>query len=239
MTTLPFIWLGSKRAAKRGVDEKAAGLDYAAKMNLPVPAGAVLLDEFYQLLLEAEIIYVENGRFRYHDPTEIYEALYTAVHLPKLNKPAIIRTTYSSIENQPDLLPTAIKLNINMLDATQLSNSLCELWSLVGNHKNVRRDLLIQEMITPQIIGSAQISESNPVNQIIITQNRTQQPIAKNYQLPKLSTWQRSTPDLPPFAQRLQKLLRGTRNAFGKGNRQIEWMDDGQVCWLLQIRITE
>ncbi len=239
MTTTPFIWLGSKRAAKRGVGEKAALLDYATKMSLPVPAGAVLLDEFYQLLLEAEIIYVENGRLHTHDPIELYDALYTAVRFPKLDKPTIIRTAFSDID-QEDSFPTGIKLNVDMLDAQQLADSLCELWSLIShNQETTRKDFLIQEMISPQLVGIVKMSKSLQLDQVTLVKIHSQQTIKNNYQLPKLTRWQRSSSELPPFAQRLQKLLRGIRNAFGKGNRQIEWMDDGEVCWLLQIKLTD
>ena len=235
MTKNPFVWLGSKRAAKRGVGEKASLLDFAAKMSLPVPAGAVLLDEFYQLVLEAEIIYMENGRFYTHDPSELYDALYTAVHFPKLDKPTIIRTAFSGIDE--DHFPTAIKQNVNLLDAPQLANSLCELWSLISSKQETgRRDLLIQEMLSPQLIGVAQISESTQLDQVLLAKIHDQQTVKDSYQLPKLTKWQRSSDELPSFAQRLQKLLRGIRNAFGTGNRQIEWMDDGKVCWLLQIK---
>jgi hypothetical protein len=35
--------------------------------------------------------------------------------------------------------------------------------------------------------------------------------------------------------QRLQQLLRGVRRTFGQGNWQIDWLDDGRICWLIQI----
>ena len=61
--------------------------------------------------------------------------------------------------------------------------------------------------------------------------------------LPQLQAgeWPTST---EPFARRLQLLLRGVRRTFGPGNSatdwrgdwDIEWADDGEVCWLVQIR---
>ena len=51
--------------------------------------------------------------------------------------------------------------------------------------------------------------------------------------LPRLTGWQTPDPDLPPFARRVQMLLRGARRTFGPGMWQIEWIDDGQICYLV------
>jgi len=53
--------------------------------------------------------------------------------------------------------------------------------------------------------------------------------------LPRLRAFQRTTSELPPYARRLQKLLGGVRRTFGGGDYTIEWADDGEICWLIQI----
>jgi len=44
---------------------------------------------------------------------------------------------------------------------------------------------------------------------------------------------------LPPWAMRLSRLLRDVRRVLGRedvrGEREVEWADDGRVCWLLQV----
>ncbi|MFO8074701.1 MAG: PEP-utilizing enzyme [Egibacteraceae bacterium] len=40
----------------------------------------------------------------------------------------------------------------------------------------------------------------------------------------------------PPFAARLARLLRRVRLVLGRGDWDVEWADDGQTCWLLQVR---
>ena len=40
---------------------------------------------------------------------------------------------------------------------------------------------------------------------------------------------------LPIYVQRLQYLLSGIRRTLGKGDWTIEWIDDGEICWLVQI----
>ena len=44
--------------------------------------------------------------------------------------------------------------------------------------------------------------------------------------------------DKPPlaFSRRLQTLLRDARRTFGSRDWDIEWADDGERCWLIQIR---
>ncbi|MCZ7668469.1 MAG: hypothetical protein M5U34_15385 [Chloroflexi bacterium] len=40
---------------------------------------------------------------------------------------------------------------------------------------------------------------------------------------------------MPPYAQRLQKLLRGIRRTFGQGSWQVDWLDDGEICWVVKV----
>jgi hypothetical protein len=51
--------------------------------------------------------------------------------------------------------------------------------------------------------------------------------------LPRLSRWSAPDTALPPFSRRLQMLLRGARRTFGPGTWRIEWVDDGQICYLI------
>ena len=39
-----------------------------------------------------------------------------------------------------------------------------------------------------------------------------------------------------PFYNRLQSLLKNIRRIFGEKEWDVEWADDGNICWLLQIR---
>jgi hypothetical protein len=56
-----------------------------------------------------------------------------------------------------------------------------------------------------------------------------------SFTLEKIGAFQRASANKPPFARRLQKLLRGVRRSFGKGDWRIDWVDDGEICRLLQI----
>lgn len=57
--------------------------------------------------------------------------------------------------------------------------------------------------------------------------------------LPKLRSWEAVTAAPgPAFVRRLQELLRDMRREFGEGDLgwDGEWADDGERCWLLQVR---
>ena len=130
----PFIWLGSGRAKKWDVAPKGRHLDEAAKAGLPVPPGAILLDELFQLLLNEGVVVLDNGRVTAPDPDWLWETIYQSVRFPPLEKPVAVRTASAAA--------TAPQLDVDFTDSAQLSYALCELWS----HLTDRRDVLVMEM---------------------------------------------------------------------------------------------
>jgi hypothetical protein len=226
----PFVWLGSGRAKKWGVAAKGRLLDEAAKAGLPVPPGAILLDELFQLLLNEGVVMMENGRITAPDPVWLHETLYQSVRFPRLDKPVAVRSASAAA--------AAPELGVDFTDPAQLSHSLCEVWSLLDDR---RRDVLVMEMVGKDTAGTAASTEHAEVSAQAVThsQNETDAvPVANNppLALPRLRRWQRPAPDQPPHLQRLQQLLRGVRHTFGSGEWHIDWLDDGRICWLIQIR---
>ena len=212
----PFIWLGSGRAKKWDVAPKGRHLDEAAKAGLPVPPGAILLDELFQLLLNEGVVVLDNGRVTAPDPDWVWETVYQSVRFPPLEKPVAVRTASAAA--------TAPQLDVNFTDSAQLSHALCVLWS----HLTDRRDVLVMEMRSASVAGTAVTSPTNEHDTIHTPNNP---PLS----LPQLNRWQRPAADLPSHLQRLQQLLRGVRRTFGQGEWQIDWLDDGRICWLIQI----
>ncbi len=236
----PFIWLGSKRAEKRGVGPIGSRLDYAARMGLPVANGAILLHEFFQLLMDEGLICWENGRFHADNPLEIYDALYTAVRFPKINKPVTVRPAFNSQKHQPTK-----HQRVQFTDPSQLTGTLCNIWQTAGPpSSNIRRDVIIQETITPEYLGTA-VSKPTEKTDLVHYMHAGEiknGPFAQTnltLQLDRLNRWKAADKNLPAFAQRLQKLLRGVRRTFGDTSWQIEWVDNGRVCWLTKIEITK
>lgn len=216
----PFVWLGSGRAKKWGVAAKGRLLDKAAKAGLPVPSGAILLDELFQLLLNEGVVMMENGRITAPDPVWLHETLYQSVRFPHLDKPVAVRSARAAA--------AAPQLGVDFTDPAQLSHSLCEIWSLLDGR---RRDALVMEMVGGDSTGLAQ-TVTHSQNETDAVHIASHPPLA----LPHLRRWQRPAPDQPPHLQRLQQLLRGVRRTFGPGEWHIDWLDDGRICWLIQVR---
>lgn len=230
----PFVWLGSKRAAKRGVGEKGALLDQAARARLPVPNGGIVLHEFYQLLLVEDIIQETNGRVTVANPVEVFEALYTAARFPRLSTKTAFRAAFSLLVDpqEPVIVPTTAVLHVDADDAVSLVDALCTVWSVALAHPaSLRRDVIVQEMVTTAVAGTATIAAEQDRDHVTVTGGAGEQSLM----LPHLSWWQRPSSERPSYARRLQQLLRGVRRTFGHEKWLLTWVDDGHICWLLQI----
>ncbi|WP_420645271.1 hypothetical protein [Candidatus Leptofilum sp.] len=211
-----FAWLGSKRAAKRDVAEPGCLLDRAANANLPVPAGGILLHNFYDLLLKENVLKENEGKVTATSADALHELLFTIAHFPKINAPMVVRPLHPN--SFGPTLPA-----IQMDNPTLLSSSLCEGWS----SQNGRHDLLLITLPKTELRGTAVTPQNATTDQLIQAETTTP--------LPRLTRWQRPDDSLPPHAQRLQMLLRGLRRTFGDDGWEIEWLDDGRICWLWEL----
>lgn len=230
MRKTPFIWLGADRARKWPVGEKARLLDKAAHAGLPVPPGAILLDELYQLLLEEEVILADAGFVRIPDPDWLFETFYEGVRFPRLERRMLPRRAFS-LDSAAFSAPAPLSL-VDLLNPDELTQMFQSVWSLPDAPANLRRDMLLMEEIGAEVWGTAVSTPDSP------DQTSYQRPgtPATDLTLPQLGRFGRVTPGLPPFAQRLQKLLRGSRRTFGPATPwQIEWRDDGHICWVIQV----
>ena len=240
MRHTPFIWLGANRAKKHNIGPKGQLLDVAAKAGLPVPSGAILLDDLYQLLLEAKIILPENGRLITPDPHALHQALYHDIHLPRFDKTVAIRSAFTNKDATNKTLSRhfASKLFVDANDPQQLAQALCDVWtSAFQQARHLRHDTLIMTMVDTQTTGTAFTEQAFEDDLINLTSKEADKHIvAKDtLQLPKIKGWETPTTTSRPFTQRLQKLLRGIRRTFGNGDWAVEWADDGRICWLIQI----
>ena len=234
MMKTPFVWLGAKRAKKRGVGADGAMLDLAAKTGLPVPDGAILLHEFYQLLLDEGLIHLKNNQIYADDPMEIYDALYTAVRFPHLDPPLTLKPVYSASETPQFNVNQTTYPPVDWNDAIQLTDSLCELWSL-AQPQELRRDILVMKQVDAEMTGTAVTTTANTTDTIHYTNSSGKHTL----KLAQLHGWKRPSSPIPPFAKRLQQLLRGVRRTIDHPHLEIQWADDGKICWLQQIRPVE
>ncbi len=231
MPKSPFIWLGSGRARRRNVARKGRLLDQAARSGLPVPSGGILLDEFYHICLAQGLVEVAGQSVIVPDPIWLHEVLFREVRFPRMEnrvaiRPASSRNAYEVSKKE------RVQLLVDLEDPQQLADGLRAVWTIIlADDEAHRRDLLIMEMVAIEVVGEAITEEQAARDQIQLLGSGDNAPFAMD----KIRTFQRATAELPAYARRLQKLLRGFRRSFGEGDWQIEWADDGNICWLLQI----
>lgn len=228
MSVALFIWLGSGRAKRRGVDVKGRYLDQAAKAGLPVPTGAILTDEMLRVFLEKGVIERQGGRVIVPDPELMHNTLFYSVRLPRFDLPVAIRPAFAG---GGSLLPA--RLNVDMDDPVPVAVALSAFWSAADQRGDTRADLLVMEMITVEVQGTAVTRPDEAHDEVTIRAGRDNE--GQTRPLTRLGLWQSPTADQPPHVRRLQMLLRGVRRTFGKGEWVVDWADDGRVCYLLNI----
>jgi hypothetical protein len=214
-----FVWLGSRRSRKFPISAKGCLLDQAMSAGLPVPNGGLVLDDFYLLARQEEVAVVENGRIAIPDPIAFHTLLYAIVRYPQLLRPCTVRPLYP--QPHPPLLHQTIT------EPANLAAAFTAVWNLLPlDDETTRRDLLIQEMVAGQTGGTAVYT---PTELQITPHNATP------YTLTPLRRWQPPSRELPPSKQRLQLLLRGVRRSFRQPIHQVDWLDDGHVCYIIQL----
>lgn len=223
-----FVWLGSGRTKKHKIGTNGCRLDQAAKAGLPVPNGGILLDTFLRQLVKAQIVVEENASFHAPNPLELYESLYSVARFPRMGGKIAVRPV--GLQADKAYFDDASQTNVDSNDPQQLTEALCAVWSFARSQDGrVRQDVLLQEMIEERMAGVA-FSEQGYEDDLLCMPQGGQRSV------PQLQAGESPSADLPPFAQRLQRLMRGVRTTFGHADWQVDWVDDGVVCWLMQLQ---
>lgn len=97
------------------------------------------------------------------------------------------------------------------------------------------RDVLVMEMVAARHSGVA-FSEPDTYDDIINVTTGTAERLVGGEEAGETGTIARLEPEPDGYRARLQGLLRDVRRVFGDQPWDIEWADDGDVCWLIQIR---
>ncbi len=221
-----FIWLGSGRAHKRDVDGDGRFLDEATRAGLPVPAGAVLLDEFYRFCRQSGLVAGPAERPAIGDPELWHNTLFYSVRLPPFGRPVVVRSstpaapTAATTGGSPDY--RAVDLN----DPAAAAAALTATWALAHRRGIARADALILEILPTTQSGWVLLGED--VDHVTPSHDGL-----PDGDLPRLRGRAAPEATLPPFARRLQMLLRGVRRTFNPAPRRVAWGDDGAICWLL------
>lgn len=234
MAKFPFVWLGSGRAARRQVPRKGKLLDHAARSGLPVPSGGILLNDFYQICLTEGIAKLEGDAVKIPDPIWLQQVLFRDVRFPPLEGPVAIRSAAELNIDQTNRKVGA-RLNIDLSNPEQLASGIGSIWSSLCAHSATpAHDILVMEMVTVETAGEALVYADHDRDQIqLIMEGQEEKFVA--FELEQIGSFQRAAADIPAYAQRLQKLLRGFRRSFDKEEWRLDWADDGEICWIIQI----
>jgi pyruvate,water dikinase len=224
MSTPLFIWLGSGRARRRAVGPPARQLDQAAQAGLPVPAGAVLLDEFFRFALASGLAQVNGRRIVSPDAELWHNTLFHSVRLPRFRRPVVVQAAADATTNAPPFTDRDVDFN----DALAAARAVEAVWSAAPPGDTSRRDTLIIESVAASTTGAATTRSDTDDDWVALAG-------AAPFALPQLRGRRGPDADQPPYVRRLQQLLRGVRRTFGPGAWRIEWADDGRICWLRQV----
>lgn len=236
-----LIPLGSGQTRRLPIGGKAALLDRAAQRGLPVPAGVVLPAEMLEEALSRGLVLEDAGVITCPTPA----ALVAFLGLPPFEGRVAVRSAFAAEDRADSSLAGffVTHLQVNAADPAALAGALCAVWSSAARRPGAfRRDVLVMPMVAAQVAGVAFTErdyEDDLVNYTAGTADSlvSGQVEGERLHLPKLWAFEtRVEGALPPWAGRLQKLLRDVRRVFGKRDWDIEWADDGSRCWLLQIR---
>jgi hypothetical protein len=228
MNTTPFVWLGAGRAKKRGVARRGRQLDAAARAGLPIPEGAILLDELFRIFLQEGVVEQVGEKVVVPDPIWLLEVLYRDVRFPHLKTKAdlcvIPADDYAGLLSQEDMVH-----EVDLENAPQLAGALSKVWSFPIVDGKFRRDVSVVSSIQGEVVGRVLSFAEGSDDLVTILSGYAEEEI----HLTRLGRWDRPSQEFPPFARRLQMLLRGVRRTLNDP-RTVDflWRDDGKVCWI-------
>jgi pyruvate,water dikinase len=234
-----ILRLGSGEVARKGCGSKAALLDQAARAGLPVPPGVVIHDDAWRWAVERGLVRVEAPTDRRPVSVPDPSLLVHLLRLPEFPGPLAVRAAFSGEDDAGGHVPG---LFVDSRRPAALAAGLAGVWaSAIGHPRGFRRDLILQEMVRARSAGVA-LTERDYEDDLVEV-NATNGPAeillggttrGERLPLPKRRGRERPTePD--PVQARLQVLLRDLRRGFGEGDWEVEWADDGERIWIIQI----
>jgi pyruvate,water dikinase len=238
-----ILRLGSGEAAHKGCGPKAALLDRAARAGLPVPPGVIVLDEAWRSAVERGLVRVEGVTDRRPVSVPDPSLLVHLIGLPPFAGPLAVRSAFSAEDGTTDSLAGVFVsgLFVDGRRPAALAAGLAGVWaSAFRRPRGFRRDLILQEMIHARRAGVAFTERQYEDDVVNATEGTAEHLVGgtlsgESLLLPKRRGGERPTEDAPAAA-RLQVLLRDVRRVFDEEDWDVEWADDGEHVWLVQVR---
>jgi rifampicin phosphotransferase len=221
------VWLeigGADRAA-RDVAPKAALLHRAAIAGVRVPPAMVIPDEAFLA----------------------WSAAAYPLPAPFAQQRLAVRSAFSGEDGARESRAGAY-LSVLHVDA-QTRNAVATAAARVrasGAGTAGRRDLLLMQMVDAQHAGVAFTEREHEDDLVNVVEGTAEALLSgavsgQTLELPRCRRGEATDPSLPAWAQRLQRVLSQVRdlarvNRWGSGDWDVEWADDGAVCWVVQLR---
>lgn len=237
------IKLGSGRAKKHHAGNKGALLDRAAFAGINVPEGVLILDTAWDQGVLRGVIEFVDGRVHISNPKRLVEFL----DLPRFEGALAIRSAFSAEDTASQSLAGYFKtvLNVPANDPGQIADAFkAVLESASRQTGRFRRDVLVMRMIDAKHAGVAFTEREHEDDLVNYVEGTAQGLVSgqiegESLSLPKLRHFESATrgrDDLARWQRRLQTLLKQVRRWLGDRDWDIEWADDGDRCYLLQLR---
>ena len=240
MITPYVIALGTGEVSRRQLGPKGRFLDVALRKGLPVPPGVVVLEEAWQALEQRAFISELDVA-----PSENTTELINLLQEHGLFAPWVVRSCFD-VEDSPTMSFAGMFASVLHVTHDNLEVAISEVLESASRYKQLphakaqlRRDVLIMPQVSAKHAGVAfsdpdyeddwlNVSEGF-ADKLLAGQERGEQ-----YALARLRLFEKASSD--DWQARLQHLLRRVRQVFGDKPWDIEWADDGERCYLLQVR---
>ncbi len=240
MITPYVIALGTGEVSRRQLGPKGRFLDVALRKGLPVPPGVVVLEEAWQALEQRAFISELDVA-----PSENTTELINLLQERGLFAPWVVRSCFD-VEDSPVSSFAGMFASVLHVTHDNLEAAISEVLESASHYKqlphakaHLRRDVLIMPQVSAQHAGVAfsdpdyeddwlNVSEGF-ADKLLAGQERGEQ-----YALARLRFFEKASSD--DWQARVQHLLRRVRQVFGDKPWDVEWADDGEQCYLLQVR---
>ncbi len=222
---LGVLELGTGRIVAAGVGPKAANLDRAAAAGIAVPAGFVIAHRQPASLGRDDLAILGHGKVAVRSAFSAEDATSTAMA--------------GYFDTELDVAPNAVAIR-SAIESVRGSAARVRAAG-VPVPASTRLDVLLMRQVEAEHAGvlftEAQFEDDlvNVVDGLAATLVSGGEP-GGSFRLAKLRRFERPDRSLPPWQQRLARLMRSVRQTFGELDWDIEWADDGETCWLVQIR---
>ncbi|MFW5691530.1 MAG: PEP-utilizing enzyme [Chloroflexota bacterium] len=237
-----YIKLGSGKAKKHNAGNKGALLDQAARAGIRVPRGVLLLDTAWDQAVLSGVMTFDADGISVPRPARLMKFL----DLPDFNRPLAFRSAFSAEDADDQSLAGYFEtvLDVPPDDPNAQANALRHVLESSGRYEGrFRRDVLVMEMVKARHAGVAFTEREHEDDLVNYTEGTAQSLMSgavqgKSIPLAKLRNYESRLrgEHLEPWQRRLQKLLKQVRRWLGNYDWDVEWADDGEYCYLVQVR---